>query len=104
MFVTKKDIAELLATKRPDEGANTRHCVKLLKEFLRREVIWAQTLGILDEVPLLDLAAAIQPDLASDDTLAEKLKVFTHSWAERTALCNAIHWANLYESTPAAIE
>jgi hypothetical protein len=69
-------MAERLAAVRYDDGTAyrcQRSRLRLAREYLRRAAVWMQVLGLVEGWPHPDLAKAIEPSVAVDPALAERV-------------------------------
>jgi hypothetical protein len=82
----------LIGSPRQVNAENTPACVLLMKEFLRREAIWANELGLVDEIPFADLASGAKGATSHEDLYQERLNTFTHSDAEYRCCLAMLNW------------
>ena len=83
---------ELIGSPRLLNKVNTFECVILMKEFLRREAIWANILGLVDEIPFVDLASSAKCAMSLEDLYKDKLTTFTYSVAEYRCCLAMLNW------------
>lgn len=86
------DAVDLIGSPRQLNAENTPACVMLMKEFLRREAIWANELGLADEVPFADLAARAKGATSYEEQYQDRLKTFTFSVAEYRCCLAMLNW------------
>jgi hypothetical protein len=85
------DAVRLIGGDRQIDRSNTELCVDLMKEFLRREALWAKKLGLTDEIPFANLAGAISAINYAGPNL-ETITRYTYSVAERRCCLAMINW------------
>ena len=75
------DVVKLIESVRHLDPAETENCVQLMKEFLRREALWARALGLTDEIPFADLTIMLSP-VRYAEKYRGMINDFTYSIAE----------------------
>jgi hypothetical protein len=70
-------VDRLLAVKWDDDAvdAHRRSRSRLTREFLRRTALWAQAVGAREGWPFSDLASALDPEVAVDPALLDRLRI-----------------------------
>jgi hypothetical protein len=69
-------MAARLAAVRYDDGTayrRQRSRLRLAREYLRRTAVWMQSLGLAERWPHPDLAKVVEPSVAVDPALAERI-------------------------------
>jgi hypothetical protein len=82
----------LISSPRQMNAENTLACVLLMKEFLRREAIWANELGQINEVPFTDLASNAKGASSYEEQYQDRLNTFTQSDAEYRCCLAMLNW------------
>jgi hypothetical protein len=70
---------------------NTDLCCDLMREFLRREALWARRFSLTDEIPFADLSIA-GPDTIHNNENADLIKQYARSTVERRSLLLMTNW------------
>lgn len=104
MFRTYLEVVDVVNRPRPDGCANPRLCVDLMREFLRREAVWARRYDAQDGLPFLDIANLIVPGATFADDHVDSIKAYTHSMGEMACLKNALNWFGVRETYPERIQ
>lgn len=95
-------LARLLAIDWASDMTRTDSRVVLLKEYLRRSAVWADRLGLPEDWPFYDLAAAVDPSVRADESLMEILADRVGSMGFYSPLWRAIqammHWAAIRDA------
>lgn len=71
--------------------------VVLMREFLRREALWAGRLGV-EGLPFVNLAHAVRPGFQCPPELLSRIAAFPQSSAERTCCQNLLGWYALKDA------
>ncbi|QDU23377.1 hypothetical protein [Urbifossiella limnaea] len=86
------EAVDLIGSPRQVNAENTPACVGLMKEFLRREALWANELDLAGEVPFADLAARAEGGASLEAQYQEMLDTFTYSEAEYRCCLAMLNW------------
>lgn len=92
-----------VAASRRVDVARTSSCVALMKEFLRREALWAERLDLHDELPFADLAGGVDPTIRCPEDELEFIKTFSQSTAESRCCRHMLHWDSLVSLAPETV-
>lgn len=85
-------VLELLKNPRQFSDDSTSVCVQLMREFLRREALWAIACGIADELPFVDLPNAVSPGKHLSAELGSLIDTFSRSTVENATLIYMLKW------------
>lgn len=93
------DVVKLIESVRHLDPAETENCVQLMKEFLRREALWARALGLTDEIPFADLTIMLSP-VRYAEKYRGMINDFTYSIAEGRCCYAMLNWCGWRDSSP----
>jgi hypothetical protein len=82
----------LIGSARKINAENTTGCVMLIKEFLRREALWANLLGLAKELPFVDLATNAKGAPRLETQHQQAINRFTYSVAEYRCCLAMLNW------------
>ncbi len=82
----------LLGSPRRFSDAATTECVDLMREFLRREALWATAFGIADDLPFADMPGVVSPDIHLPAEVVNLIEAFSRSTVEEAALIYMLKW------------
>lgn len=99
-FESVSDILDLLSQERIVDPAENGANVELMREFLRREALWAKQIGLDFKLPFADLAGLICPKVSESEFHRDEILEFSSSLAETKCLSNAMKWVLLREKSP----
>ncbi len=99
-FESVSDILGLLSQARTVDPSENETNVELMREFLRREALWAKQIGSDCKLPFADLAGLICPEVSESEFHKDEILQFSSSLAENKCLSNAIKWTLLREKSP----
>jgi len=75
-----------------------------MKEFLRREFLWATQLNVLENCPFADLAGALDPSIRCDLNEIAFATTTSESSAEARCVRQMMHWYKIIELAPLAAQ
>lgn len=84
-------VIQLIRSNRRVDLHNTEQCLKLMKEFLRREAMWARQLCLTDEIPFANLAIAIS-DISCSEPYSHEISKYSYSVAECKCCTSMLNW------------
>jgi len=101
--MTKFDeVVKLIGDVRRLDFGKTSDCVALMKEFLRREALWAEQLDLADEIPFADLSGATPGTDYAKEHL-DTIKSFAYSAAESRCCSAMLNWYGRADSCSSAL-
>lgn len=91
---------ELIGNPRRFGSPEISICVDLMREFLRREVLWANILGIAERLPFADLAEVLSPGTSICVDNRGLIDSFSRCLVEKICLTHMLKW---YQIKPSLI-
>ncbi|MDB5387984.1 MAG: hypothetical protein JWM11_3630 [Planctomycetaceae bacterium] len=95
MLETIDDVVKLLRQPRQVTAVSTSVCVDLMREFLRREALWARRLSIEAALPFANIPSAVVPGVDSATQYAADLSSYACSIVEYESLSNILNWLSI---------
>ncbi len=75
-----------------------------MREYFRREALWAKKLGLSEELPVANLPGGIDLDTEHAADYLDVIESFVRSSVERRCCMYMINWYGLLKDVPASIE
>lgn len=91
-------VIDLFGTPRHFSDAATSACVDLMREFLRREALWANAFGIVESLPFADLPEVVSPGTHLSVDHLGLIDSFSRSPIEKICCVYLMKWCQIPKS------
>lgn len=92
MWRKKEAVIELFGSTRRFSDSATPACVDLMREFLRREALWAKVFDATESLPFADLPEFVSPGMQVSVDHLGLIDSFSRSLVERTCCVYILKW------------